>query len=247
MSDEVSAATSPGWVWDRSLYAGSARFYPLGRVGYPHQLVDELVGALGLDGRGRLLDVGCGPGSLTLLLAPHVAEAIGIDADADMLVEASRLADEKGVRNASWRQLRAESLPADLPPVRVATFAQSFHWLDRHRVAAAVRGMLVPGGAVVHLHATTHEGVDTDAELPRPRPPRGEITHLVQRYLGTQRRAGHRRRSRGRGHHLPCCGLDRPAAGRSPRQRGRAHRRRDRGSGLLAVEFSPPPLRRPPR
>jgi SAM-dependent methyltransferase len=189
-TDEVSAATSPGWRWDPSLYAGSARFYPIGRVGYPTEVADALVGALGLDGTGRLLDVGCGPGSLTLLLAPHVAEAIGIDADSDMLVEAARLAEERDVRNASWRKLRAEELPADVPPVRVVTFAQSFHWLDRRRVAAAARGLLVSGGAVVHVHATTHEGVDTDAALPHPRPPRGEITRLVQRYLGPQHRAG---------------------------------------------------------
>jgi SAM-dependent methyltransferase len=189
-NDEFSAARSPEWAWDPSLYSGSARFYPLGRVGYPDQLVDGLVDALGLDGAGRLLDVGCGPGSLTLLLAPHVAEAIGIDADAEMLMEAARQADMKGVRNVIWRRLHAEQLPSDIPPILVATFAQSFHWLDRQRVAATVRGLLVPGGALVHVHATTHEGIDTDAWLPHPRPPRAEIARLVQRYLGAQRRAG---------------------------------------------------------
>lgn len=125
-SDEVSAATSPDWSWDPTLYAGSARYYALGRVAYPVEVADVLVAALGLDQSGLLLDVGCGPGSLTLLLAPHFAQAIGIDADADMLVEAARLAEEGQVRNVWWRQLRGEQLPADLPPVRVATFAQSF-------------------------------------------------------------------------------------------------------------------------
>lgn len=62
--------------------------------------------------------------------------------------------------------------------------------MNRRRVAAAVGDMLIPGGAVVHVHATTHEGVDTDTALPHPRSPRAAITHLVQRYLGTQRRAG---------------------------------------------------------
>lgn len=190
VSDEISAATSSGWTWDPSLYAGSARFYAVGRVGYPAEVADVLVAALGLDGSGRLLDVGCGPGWLTLLLAPYFAEVVGIDADADMLIEAARLADEKGVGNVRWWHLRGEELPADMPPVRVATFAQSFHWMDRRRVAAAVRGLLVRGGAVVHVHATTHEGVYTDAELTHPRPPREEIGRLVQRYLGPQRRAG---------------------------------------------------------
>jgi hypothetical protein len=36
----------------------------------------------------------------------------------------------------------------------------------------------------VHIHANTHEGVDTDAVLPYPRPPRAAINELVQRYLG---------------------------------------------------------------
>lgn len=112
----------------------------------PAEVADTLVATLELDGSGRLLDVGCGPGSLTLLLAPHFAEAIGIDADADMLTEAARLAEKEA---NGQRQLAAPArrgLPADLSPVRVVTFAQSFHWMDRGRVAAAVRGMLVPGG-----------------------------------------------------------------------------------------------------
>ena len=189
-SEHISAASSPGWKWDPSLYAGTARFYSVGRVAYPAELVDLLVTALELDGSGRLLDVGCGPGSLTLLLAPNFAQAFGIDPDAGMLSEAARLAAETGVSNVTWRQLRAEELPADLAPVRLVAFAQSFHWMDRRRVARTVRGMLTDDGAVVHVHATTHQGVDSGAELPYPRPPHARIAELVQRYLGPDRRAG---------------------------------------------------------
>jgi ubiquinone/menaquinone biosynthesis C-methylase UbiE len=189
-AEEISAATSPGWSWDPTLYAGSARFYPVGRVAYPAELVDVLVDALALDGSGRLLDVGCGPGSLTLLLASRFGEAIGVDADADMLVEAARLAEQENVRNVSWCHRRAEELPAGLLAMRVATFAQSLHWMDRPRVVAAVRAMLEPGGAVVHVHATTHQGLDSDSRLAHPRPPREQIERLVRGYLGPQPRAG---------------------------------------------------------
>src|SRR3954454_13166654 len=115
------------WEWDPSLYAGSARHYAVGRMAYPVALGEALRDELGLDGDGRLLDVGCGPGSLTLLLAPYFAEVVGVDADAGMLIEAGRLAEQRGVGNVMWRQLRAEQLPGDLPPARVVTFAQSFH------------------------------------------------------------------------------------------------------------------------
>jgi hypothetical protein len=72
-----------------------------------------------------------------------------------MLQEAARLAEQLNLPFTSWRHLRAEELPADLQPVRLATFAQSFNWIDRSRVAATVRRMLFPDGALVHVGATT--------------------------------------------------------------------------------------------
>ncbi|MCD2194894.1 class I SAM-dependent methyltransferase [Actinomycetospora endophytica] len=179
-----------GWSWDPTLYAGSAPFYPVGRVPYPAALAERLAEALHLDGHGRLLDVGCGPGSLTLLLAPLFAEVVGVDADADMLAEGARQARRAAVGHVTWRHLRAEELPADLAPPTVVTFAQSFHWMDRPTVAAAVRTMLAPGGALVHVGATTHEGMPTDDVLPHPRPPREAIGALVRHHLGDARRAG---------------------------------------------------------
>jgi len=179
-----------GWQWDPSLYAGSAPYYVRGRVAYPPELVDALVAELGLDRRGRLLDVGCGPGSLTLLLAPWFAQATGVDADAEMLAEAARQADAAGITNVEWLRGRAEDLSPELGPFRAVTLAQSFHWMDRPRVARLLHGLLGPDGVLVHLHATTHEGVDADVPLPHPRPPRSEITALVRRFLGADRRAG---------------------------------------------------------
>lgn len=181
-----------GWTWDATLYAGSAAHYATGLVPYPPQLVPALVDALKLDGTGQLLDVGCGPGSLTLLLAPHAAQAIGVDADSNMLAEAERPARQQHLTNTTWRHLRAE----DLPPVDLVIFAQSFHCMDRRRVAAAARGLLAPGGARVHVHATTHQAIDGDLEevtgADEPvlaRPPWGAITELVRSYLGPQPRA----------------------------------------------------------
>lgn len=158
-AESAGSETRDGWSWDPTLYGGSAAHYAVGRVAYPAAVADTLVEAVPLDGSGRLLDVGCGPGSLTLLLAPHVAEAVGVDADPDMLTEAAQLAARQHVRNVTWRHLRGEDLPADLGTFRLVSFAQSFHWMDRPRVAGVVRQMLDRGGALVHVHATTHQGV----------------------------------------------------------------------------------------
>ena len=179
-----------GWEWDETLYAGSARHYGTGRMPYPPQLLDAIRDELGLDGGGRLLDVGCGPGSLTLLLAPLFRAAVGVDADCDMIAEAARRAREAGTPGIEWRRLRAEDLPAGLGTFRVASFAQSFHWMDQPLVARRVGGMLETGGAWVHVHATTHRGASTDRPLPHPPPPWERIDDLVAAYLGPVRRAG---------------------------------------------------------
>jgi SAM-dependent methyltransferase len=182
--------TASGWVWDETLYAGSAAYYAAGRRPYPREVAPALRAALDLDGTGRLLDVGCGPGSLTLHLAPMFASVVGVDADPGMLAEAVRQAATAGITNARWRRMRAEELPGGLGRFHVVTFAQSFHWFDRTLVAGRVKAMLESGGACVLVHATTHEGVPGEDTLHLPRPPWNEVAALVVRYLGTARRAG---------------------------------------------------------
>ena len=188
MTDAVNG--DGGWQWDPSLFAGCAPFYVRGRVAYPSWLADLLVDVLNLDGRGRLLDVGCGPGSLTLLLASHFEEAVGVDADEQMLAEAERQAMAAGITNIEWVHAKGEDISPDMGHFRVASMAASFHWMDRGRVAGLLSQRLIDDGVVAYVHATMHRGVDGTAPLPHPRPPRQEIDALVTEFLGKGRRAG---------------------------------------------------------
>ena len=45
--------------------------------------------------------------------------------------------------------MRAEEIMAELGEFRVVTFAQSFHWVDRLKVARLVRTVLEPEGGRV--------------------------------------------------------------------------------------------------
>ena len=177
-----------GWSWDPSLFRGVAPYYQRGRLPYPPALADAFARSADLTGTPRLLDVGCGPGSIALLLARLFHEVVGVDPDPDMLVEAKRAAADGGVANARWVNLRAEDLPAGLGSFRFATFAQSFHWMERERVASIMFEMLEPGGAFVHVD--TAVAPLPPAELPLPEPPAEEIDALRVAYLGAERRAG---------------------------------------------------------
>jgi SAM-dependent methyltransferase len=177
------------WQWDSTLFQGSAAYYERGRLPYAPGFAETLAEALDLDGHGRLLDVGCGPGIVLLALARYFAEAVGMDPDKDMLAEAERQAGRRSVTNARWVAGRAEDLPAGLGEFRVVVFAQSFHWTDRDQVAATVMEMLEPGGAFVHLSDLKNPPA-APTPLPLPAPPYEQISELVRSYLGPVRRAG---------------------------------------------------------
>ena len=176
--------------YDPTIYRGSAAHYRCGRPAYSPELEAVLMRETGLDGKGRFLDVGCGPGVLTVRLAHLFEQAVGLDPDAAMLAEGRRAAAEKKVMNIRWVQGLAEDLPAVAPgPYQLVTFGQSFHWTDEQRVAETVFDMLEPGGALALIvHTVTG----------RPRPPgpgvppipHDEIKALVAKYLGSTRRAG---------------------------------------------------------
>jgi ubiquinone/menaquinone biosynthesis C-methylase UbiE len=179
-----------GWQWDDTLFGGSAAYYRAGRLPYPAALHDAFAAAADLRGSPRLVDVGCGPGVVALLLADLFVDVVGVDPDGDMLAEAARAAAARQIENVRWLCRRAEELPSDLGPFRYATFAQSFHWMDRDLVAGIVFELLEPGGAFVHVDTQVEGVAPPETALPHPAPPRDEIDRLRVRYLGPVRRAG---------------------------------------------------------
>jgi ubiquinone/menaquinone biosynthesis C-methylase UbiE len=173
--------------YDPTVYQGAAAHYRYGRPPYSSHLEPLLVRELGLDGTGRLLDAGCGPGVLAVRLAHLFEVVIGLDPDPDMLAEGRQAAEEAGVGNIRWVQARAGDLPAAAPgPYRLVTFGQSFHWTDEHRVAETVFDMLEPGGALAMVVHTV-DGRPRPPSPGSPPIPHDEITAVVERYLGSTR------------------------------------------------------------
>ena len=63
-------------------------------------------------GRGRALDLGCGPGNVAIVLADHFAEVTALD-PAIHMIEAARRAEAGRHDNIVWANIRAEDVDGD--------------------------------------------------------------------------------------------------------------------------------------
>jgi SAM-dependent methyltransferase len=116
----------------------------------------------------RLLDAGCGPGSITIGLAQAVApgEVIGIDANSQPLEAARAAAESAGVTNVRFEQADLYRLPFEEASFD-AVFAHAVlqHVPDPERAVHSLARVLKPGGVMGLADA------DWDGFLIWPAPP----------------------------------------------------------------------------
>ena len=75
-------------------FLGTAEYYERYRVPYPQEAFGWIVDEYRLDGRGRLLDGGCGTGQVALPLSRWFDEIVVVDLDQEML----RIAEHRHLR-----------------------------------------------------------------------------------------------------------------------------------------------------
>lgn len=137
------------------LFDSAVGHYVRFRLPYPAEMVSDIAERFGLtDGVGRVLDIGCGPGTLTFALHGLGIAVTGIEPNAAMLAAAQNAASERGDR-IEFRHKTAEAIaPAD-GPARLALFGRSFHWTDRSHVLRRLDRVIEAGGGVVVVHEDT--------------------------------------------------------------------------------------------
>jgi ubiquinone/menaquinone biosynthesis C-methylase UbiE len=109
----------------------------------------------------RLLDCGCGPGSITVGLAEHVApgNVIGVDVDKPMIAKARETARQSGITNASFETGSLYELPfEDETFDAVYSNAVFEHLSDPVAALREMLRVLVPGG-VAGVRAPDFDGL----------------------------------------------------------------------------------------
>ncbi|XP_070694372.1 putative methyltransferase DDB_G0268948 [Pempheris klunzingeri] len=124
------------------------------RIAPSDHLIQEVLDFLEKQ-KGRLfelaVDVGCGSGQGTLLLAKHFVSVVGMDVSPAQLDMALQHAKEP---NITYRQCVAEELPFADSSVDLITAMSAFHWFDRPHFLQEAHRVLKPHGCLALLNYT---------------------------------------------------------------------------------------------
>ena len=152
----------------------------------------------------RLLDCGCGPGSITLGLAARVdpGEVVGIDFAPDQIAHARQAAAREGRRNVRFESANVYSLPFESGRFeRAFSHALLEHLADPQRALRELHRVLAPEGVI---------GVcspDWGGFLASPPSPR--LSRALDAYTALQTgNGGDVRAGRNQGLHLAAAGFE---------------------------------------
>jgi SAM-dependent methyltransferase len=127
-------------------FGRTAREYELGRPLWPQELLDRVIGRLGLGADAAVLDLGAGTGKLTRSLVPRFARVVAVEPDPAMLEVLEEVVPEADARPGS-----GESIPLGDAEVDAVFSAEAFHWFASDESLAEIARILRPRGALVVL------------------------------------------------------------------------------------------------
>lgn len=170
---------------DRELFKGTASYYAKYRAGYPAKFFEFVARYFKLDGKGRLLDIGCGTGQLAIPFSKHFEEAVGIDPEQEMLDEAAKEAEKRGVKSVKWILRAGEEIASDLGTFRLTTMGASFHWMEQEKVLKKIYDITENTGGLVIVNDSCSPWHDK-----KPEKWQEVRKRVMTKYLGDKRRAG---------------------------------------------------------
>jgi SAM-dependent methyltransferase len=144
MTLTTAAATTVDGKVDFFGQGDQAKMYSEFRPTYTPEVVAEILARVPEEARGLYVDIACGSGQLTKLIAPHFEKAIGIDQSYE------QLNNVRADSNIEYRVGSVFELPFENNSVDLVTVAQAFHWfVPFERALAEITRVLKPNGVFV--------------------------------------------------------------------------------------------------
>lgn len=133
-----------------ALFTGSkhAMLYSKFRPSPPPDFIDSMIKYLQSKVSGELkqaVDIGCGTGQSTTVLAPHFEKIIGFDASEAQIESAKR---NRSLPNVTYKVGDCSKLPLPDSSVHLVTSSQAVHWFDLPQFFTEVKRILVLNGVM---------------------------------------------------------------------------------------------------
>lgn len=145
-------------------------------------LTRRLIRESGIRSGMRVLDLGCGPGDVTFLVAEAVGPSgsvVGVDREERSVALARRRAAEAGYGNVAFQAAADNSLPADAPFDAAIGRLILIHQRDPAAMIGRSAAVVRPGGVVAFLEPALHLDGHSLPELELVRAAAGSLKRFM--------------------------------------------------------------------
>jgi trans-aconitate methyltransferase len=137
----MSASKPLSWQFE-----DAAQLYDEVRPRYPEEIVEHIIAFAALPAHGRIFELGCGTGQMTLSFARRGYAMVAID-------QGERLAALAAMHCAPYPQVRVVACAFEAWQDAAESYdlflaAQSFHWIEPHYGLARAAELLKAGGTI---------------------------------------------------------------------------------------------------
>ena len=132
-------------------FKGTAEHYAEHRPPYPQNLISDLTANLSKSISQSLLDLGCGPGRVTIPLQPYFKTIIAVDPEIEMINECKKRTDIKHQSKTKWICDKAENINLESNSIDLITIGEAFHRMNQLDIAVKSRKWLKSNGRIAIL------------------------------------------------------------------------------------------------
>jgi SAM-dependent methyltransferase len=130
----------------RKTFNEAADLYDEVRPGYQEEIIDTIVDLSGLPPGGKILEIGCGTGQITIPFAKRGFTILALEPGGELAVIASRKC--QSFPHVNIVQMFFESWPVQKQSSDLVLSAQAFHWIAPGCGCSRAASALKQGGAI---------------------------------------------------------------------------------------------------
>jgi SAM-dependent methyltransferase len=149
----------PSVPFDPHRFQSAAKHY-FARPEYAPRLITRVAELCGPTSEDRIMDLGCGPGPLTVAFAPLVGSVVAVDPEPAMLELAAANTAAFG-KKITFIQGSSNDLGPHFGSFKLVVIGRAFHWMDRAETARRLDKIVDADGALALFASSNVKAPET--------------------------------------------------------------------------------------